>query len=235
MAAAVFLASLASGGFATRTTAPAHCFPAFAPRITVLTMGPTPTVAGLLLLPTHVPRPAASTCTSCKRRHSPLTLAADAEADVVVIGSGIGGLSCAALCAHRMLEPHVSILTSPSSPLHPHLSIPSPLHPLTSPSPHLSIPADLCANACVSTLSLADANISSRLAKYGYSVIVLEKHYLAGGCAHSFERQGYTFDSGPSLWSGVAAPSPNPLRQVSNATNVKDPNPNPYPSPNHDL
>ena len=36
---------------------------------------------------------------------------------------------------------------------------------------------------------------------------MLESHTLPGGCAHSFERRGYVFDSGPSLWSGCAAPS----------------------------
>ena len=25
---------------------------------------------------------------------------------------------------------------------------------------------------------------------YGYSVLVVESHYLAGGCAHAFKRQG---------------------------------------------
>jgi phytoene dehydrogenase-like protein len=62
----------------------------------------------------------------------------DEEADVVVIGSGIGGLSAAALCAY-----------------------------------------------------------------YGLDVRVYESHYHAGGCAHSFEVDGFHFDSGPSLWNGM--------------------------------
>ena len=74
----------------------------------------------------------------------------DRTTDVVVIGSGIGGLSCAALLAH-----------------------------------------------------------------YGLRVIVCESHSIPGGAAHSFERQGFRFDSGPSLYSGMSSsPSPNPLRQV---------------------
>ncbi|PLZ86884.1 phytoene desaturase family protein [Fischerella thermalis] len=74
-------------------------------------------------------------------------------ADIVVIGSGIGGLSCAAL-----------------------------------------------------------------LARYGFDVIVCESHSIAGGAAHAFERHGFKFDSGPSLYSGLSyKPSANPLRQVLDA------------------
>jgi phytoene dehydrogenase-like protein len=76
-------------------------------------------------------------------------------ADVVVIGSGIGGLSCAAL-----------------------------------------------------------------LARYGLEVVVCESHTIAGGAAHAFERQGFHFDSGPSLHSGMSHPSANPLRQVLDALEV---------------
>ncbi|NET74100.1 MAG: NAD(P)/FAD-dependent oxidoreductase, partial [Sphaerospermopsis sp. SIO1G2] len=73
--------------------------------------------------------------------------------EVIVIGSGIGGLSCAALLAH-----------------------------------------------------------------YGIEVIVVESHSIPGGAAHAFERNGYKFESGPSLYSGLSyTPSPNPLRQVLDA------------------
>lgn len=76
--------------------------------------------------------------------------AADANPEIIVIGSGIGGLSCAAL-----------------------------------------------------------------LARYGIDVVVCESHAIAGGAAHAFERQGFKFDSGPSLYSGMSyRPSANPLRQV---------------------
>jgi carotene isomerase len=53
------------------------------------------------------------------------------------------------------------------------------------------------------------------LARYGFEVVVLESHAIAGGAAHSFVRDGYHFDSGPSLYSGLSySPSSNPLRQV---------------------
>jgi phytoene dehydrogenase-like protein len=60
------------------------------------------------------------------------------QADIVIIGSGLGGLSCGAL-----------------------------------------------------------------LARYGFEVVVCESHSLAGGAAHAFEREGFYFDSGPSLYYSV--------------------------------
>jgi phytoene dehydrogenase-like protein len=81
------------------------------------------------------------------------TMAFNSETEIIIIGSGIGGLSCAAMLAH-----------------------------------------------------------------YGLDVTVCESHNLPGGAAHSFEREGFIFDSGPSLYSGMSySPSPNPLKQVLDA------------------
>ncbi len=75
---------------------------------------------------------------------------ATTDTDVVVVGSGIGGLCCAAL-----------------------------------------------------------------LARYGYRVTVCESHTIPGGAAHSFKREGFHFESGPSLFTGLSAPgSTNPLKQI---------------------
>ena len=53
------------------------------------------------------------------------------------------------------------------------------------------------------------------LARYGWQVVVCESHSIAGGAAHSFSRQGFHFDSGPSFYCGLSDPhSLNPLRQV---------------------
>jgi hypothetical protein len=53
------------------------------------------------------------------------------------------------------------------------------------------------------------------LAHYGLRVVVLESHDCAGGAAHAWERDGFTFESGPSLYSAMAArPSGNPIAQV---------------------
>ena len=55
-------------------------------------------------------------------------------------------------------------------------------------------------------------------ARHGLSVLVLEAHDRPGGAAHGFERQGFHFESGPSLWSGLGRwPSTNPLTQVLKA------------------
>ena len=55
-------------------------------------------------------------------------------------------------------------------------------------------------------------------ARAGREVLVLEAHHQPGGAAHGFQRQGYHFESGPSLWSGLGRwPSSNPLAQVLRA------------------
>ncbi|KAL7207746.1 hypothetical protein ACSBR1_029655 [Camellia fascicularis] len=57
------------------------------------------------------------------------------------------------------------------------------------------------------------------LSRYQQDVLVLESHSLPGGTAHSFEKKGYKFDSGPSLFSGFQSrgPQANPLAQVLDA------------------
>ncbi|NJO71512.1 MAG: NAD(P)-binding protein, partial [Oscillatoriales cyanobacterium RM1_1_9] len=55
----------------------------------------------------------------------------------------------------------------------------------------------------------------SLLARHGKKSLILESHCYPGGAAHSFSRQGFVFDSGPSFYCGLADPtSLNPLRQV---------------------
>ena len=66
-------------------------------------------------------------------------------------------------------------------------------------------------------------------AKYGYTTICFETHDRPGGVAHSFARYSsasksvpFTFDSGPSLVSGLSSKGTNPLRQVLDALDVAD-------------
>lgn len=61
------------------------------------------------------------------------------------------------------------------------------------------------------------------LARYGYRVTICESHTIPGGAAHGFERDGYIFDSGPSLYSGMSyRASTNPLRHVLDAVGEGD-------------
>ena len=60
------------------------------------------------------------------------------------------------------------------------------------------------------------------LAKARKRVLVLEAHSQPGGAAHGFKKNGYKFESGPSLWSGIGTwPTTNPLGQVLKAINQK--------------
>lgn len=67
---------------------------------------------------------------------------------------------------------------------------------------------------------LSAASILS--AKYGMNVKVLEAHYHAGGCAHSFpikskiSKATYQFDAGPTIILGCSSKPYSPLRQVLN-------------------
>ncbi|RMF21011.1 MAG: NAD(P)/FAD-dependent oxidoreductase [Cyanobacteria bacterium J083] len=71
---------------------------------------------------------------------------------------------------------------------------------------------------------IAGLSCGALLAKYGFEVVVCESHSIPGGAAHGFERQGFQFDSGPSLYSGLSySPSPNPLRQVLDVLEVDVP------------
>ncbi len=55
----------------------------------------------------------------------------------------------------------------------------------------------------------------SILALSGKKVLICEAHSQPGGVAHSFKKKGYTFESGPSLWSGIGKwPTTNPLGQI---------------------
>ena len=53
------------------------------------------------------------------------------------------------------------------------------------------------------------------LALRGKKVLICEAHNKPGGVAHSFNRNGYHFESGPSLWSGLESTSnTSPLGQI---------------------
>lgn len=62
---------------------------------------------------------------------------------------------------------------------------------------------------------IAGLSCGSLLANAGYDVTVLESHDAPGGCAHTWSRLGYHFESGPSLYSGLSSDkSCNPLKNI---------------------
>ncbi|NJO78675.1 MAG: FAD-dependent oxidoreductase [Cyanobacteria bacterium RM1_2_2] len=74
------------------------------------------------------------------------------------------------------------------------------------------------ADAIVIGSGIGGLTAAALLARYGKKVIVCESHAIPGGAAHSFSRQGFHFDSGPSFYCGLSdAHSLNPLRQVLDA------------------
>lgn len=82
---------------------------------------------------------------------------------------------------------------------------------MPSPSPLSPSPLD----AIVIGSGIGGLVAGALLARYGKQVLVCESHSIPGGAAHSFTRQGFHFDSGPSFYCGLSDPtSLNPLRQV---------------------
>ena len=56
------------------------------------------------------------------------------------------------------------------------------------------------------------------LAKYDLKVCCVESHEHAGGAAHEWKRDGFTFESGPSLYTGLSQfRTSNPLGQILHA------------------
>ena len=62
---------------------------------------------------------------------------------------------------------------------------------------------------------LAGLCCGALLAHNGVRVSILESHDSVGGAIHTWERGGFHFESGPSLYSGFSQDrSPNPLRGI---------------------
>ena len=62
---------------------------------------------------------------------------------------------------------------------------------------------------------LAGLSCAALLSHCDKKVAVLESHDAPGGAAHTWERRGFHFESGPSLYSGLSQDeSPNPLKNV---------------------
>ena len=62
---------------------------------------------------------------------------------------------------------------------------------------------------------LSGLSCAALLSHNDVSNVVLESHDTPGGAAHTWERRGFHFESGPSLYSGFSSQkSPNPLKNI---------------------
>ena len=62
---------------------------------------------------------------------------------------------------------------------------------------------------------LAGLSCASLLSHNSVNTLVLESHDAIGGATHTWERRGFHFESGPSLYSGFSIDkSPNPLKNI---------------------
>jgi phytoene dehydrogenase-like protein len=62
---------------------------------------------------------------------------------------------------------------------------------------------------------LAGLACAALLSFCGKKTVVFESHDAPGGAAHTWERRGFHFESGPSLYSGLSVDaSPNPLKNI---------------------
>jgi len=102
----------------------------------------------------------------------------------------------------------------------PTLTAATSSHTASSPFPHAT-PGALEADVVVIGSGLGGLSAAALCARYGLSVIVLEAHSAIGGATHAFGRSGFTFESGPSLFSGMADAAgrgANPMAHVLKAT-----------------
>jgi len=59
-----------------------------------------------------------------------------------------------------------------------------------------AIDSDKVWDAIVIGSGIGGLTVASLLAQEGQKILVLEQHWAAGGCMHSFESEGYRFDTG---------------------------------------
>ena len=62
------------------------------------------------------------------------------------------------------------------------------------------VPANL--DAIVIGSGIGGLSCAAFLSRVGWKVLVLEKHYVAGGCCHNFKEYGYEFDTGFTIYIG---------------------------------
>ena len=66
----------------------------------------------------------------------------------------------------------------------------------------MKVPAEL--DVIVIGSGIAGLTCAGYLARAGQRVLVLEQHYIAGGCTHTFEEGGVEFDTGVHYVGNIA-------------------------------
>jgi phytoene dehydrogenase-like protein len=93
--------------------------------------------------------------------------------------------------------------------------IPNAKNPIRLLAKHTSDSVESSTDVIIIGSGIAGLCCGSLLSSAGYKVTVFESHDAPGGCAHSWEKCGYHFESGPSLYSGFSTEaSCNPLKNV---------------------
>ena len=170
--------------------------------------------AVLPLCTAFAPQPLLTRTLAAPRLAVRAAVAESEEVDFVVVGSGIGGLSCAGLLA-------ASGYTVTALPR------------CQPPSTYIvACVVSSTAHLCLSTVLVSSASATSTSTTLLWQVAVLEQHYEIGGCCHEFNvnmagkpipsallakspQPVFKFEAGPSLYSGLSAErSPNPLKHI---------------------
>ena len=121
------------------------------------------------------------------------------ETEVVVVGSGLGGLCCAAMLATYGVQASEALPRNEKSESQCMRSLgPSILDGHTD---GVHCCWALVIRCCICSWGVA----SSGNALSVVQVTVCESHSIPGGAAHAWvDRGGYHFESGPSLYSGMS-------------------------------
>lgn len=83
-------------------------------------------------------------------------------------------------------------------------------------STSLNVSNDVVSDIIIIGSGIGGLSCASLLSKYGYDVSICEAHSIAGGCAHTWKRREYHFDTGASLFFGLSPPLDieNPLAVI---------------------